>query len=51
MAAKVDHDLDLVPPSGIPPKGKLGASRNEMIWLFIAVILAVLFVSFWWRIF
>ena len=35
-------------PSGVPPPGRLGASRNEMIAMLVGlVIIAAIAVGFW----
>jgi hypothetical protein len=45
MVARAPHDeIGGDRPSGIPPKGKLGASRGELIALMIAVAIFALIV-------
>ena len=35
-------------PSGVPPKGRLGASRNEMLALLVGLgVVIVIVVAFW----
>lgn len=45
---EVDDDLDR--HSGIPPKGRLGASKNEMLWLLLGVLIVLaIFGAFWFE--
>jgi hypothetical protein len=47
---EVLDDLELQRASGIPPRGKIGASRNELIALALALtLLVVIAVSFWFE--
>jgi hypothetical protein len=37
-------------PSGVPPPGRLGASRNELLALFLAMLVfAAIVVGFWFE--
>ncbi len=42
-AKKIDDlpDEDLERHSGIPPKGRLGASKNEMAWLLLGLVIVL----------
>jgi hypothetical protein len=48
-----DYDNDLVElgrKSGVPPPGRLGASRNEMLALVVGLVLvALIIVGFWFE--
>lgn len=45
------EDLELLErKSGIPPKGKLGASRGELVALLVAAgVLLLIALAFWWQ--
>jgi hypothetical protein len=44
-----DYDLvELERKSGVPPRGRLGASRNEMLALIVAVVLVALIIAGFW---
>lgn len=43
-------DLELQRASGIPPRGRLGASKNEMIAMALALaLLLAIAVGFWFE--
>jgi hypothetical protein len=45
-----DDDLFVERSSGIPPRGRLGASRNEMIGLVVAlIVIALMAIGFWYE--
>jgi len=53
-AKRVTHEADdfdlLERESGIPPRGKLGASRNELVALVLAAVVFLLIAAaFWWE--
>jgi hypothetical protein len=50
MRTQQEDDLFDERRSGIPPRGRLGASKNEMIGLIVAlVVFALIALSFWYE--